>query len=164
VAVTGQNSCPPAGRYLAVCGQSLVTAVTGADHLPRPCGCCRHYCQDTGRRLTGAGNSRITAQRTTGDGESWTICPLLRIRRSGVCRKKCGCPPRTRRRSIHAAIGFGGGARDRTGRGRVAGNRPGDGDQDQGVTLSSAGIPREEDLHAICTRSASLLHPSELRC
>ena len=26
VAVTGQNSCPPAGRYLAVCGQSLVTA------------------------------------------------------------------------------------------------------------------------------------------
>jgi len=23
----------------------------GADHLPRPCGCCRHYCQDTGRRL-----------------------------------------------------------------------------------------------------------------
>lgn len=30
VAVTGQNSCPPAGRYLAVCGQSLVTAVNGA--------------------------------------------------------------------------------------------------------------------------------------
>jgi hypothetical protein len=27
MAVTGQNSRPPAGRYLAVCGQSLVTAV-----------------------------------------------------------------------------------------------------------------------------------------
>jgi hypothetical protein len=38
---------------------------------------------------------------------------------------------------------FGGGAWDRTGRGRVAGNRPGDGDEDQGVTLSSAGRPRK---------------------
>src|SRR5208283_1865736 len=31
MAATGQNSCPPAGRYLAVCGKSLVTAVS-----PRP--------------------------------------------------------------------------------------------------------------------------------
>ncbi len=29
VAAAGQNSCPPAGRYLAVCGQSLATVVTG---------------------------------------------------------------------------------------------------------------------------------------
>ncbi len=45
-----------------------------------------------------------------------------------------------------AAIGFGGAAWDRTGRGQVAGNRPGDGDEDQGVTLPSAGShaePRE---------------------
>ena len=28
MAVTGQNSCPPAGRHLAVCGQSLVAAVS----------------------------------------------------------------------------------------------------------------------------------------
>jgi predicted ATPase len=30
MAAAGQNSCPPAGCYLAVCGQSLVAAVTPA--------------------------------------------------------------------------------------------------------------------------------------
>jgi hypothetical protein len=31
-----------------------------------------------------------------------------------------------------------------TGRGQIAGNRPGDGDEDQGVTLSSAGSHGDE--------------------
>ena len=50
-------------------------------------------------------------------------------------------PPRDRTRLPYgsAAIGFGGGAWDRTGRGRVAGNRPRDGGEDQGGMLSSAG-------------------------
>jgi hypothetical protein len=33
-----------------------------------------------GRRLPGADDSGMSAQRTDGDGLSWTMCPLLRIR------------------------------------------------------------------------------------
>jgi hypothetical protein len=50
----------------------------------------------------------------------------------------------TRLPSGSAAAGFGGGAWDKTARGRIAGNRSGDGDDDQGGTLSSAGSHRDE--------------------
>ncbi len=41
--------------------------------------CSQHCSQAAGRRPTHVDNSGISAQPTTGDGRSWTTCPLLRI-------------------------------------------------------------------------------------
>ena len=49
MAANGQDSCPPAGRYLAVCGQSLATAVS-PDELPG----------DRPRRLTTDNNAKAS--------------------------------------------------------------------------------------------------------
>ena len=50
--------------------------------------CSQDCSQATGRRPTYVDTSGIPAQPTTGDGRSWTTCPLLRIR----CLVPAACP------------------------------------------------------------------------
>jgi hypothetical protein len=63
--------------------------------------CCQHCCQGHDQLPTRDDGSGTSAQTTAAHGRSWTVHPCLRIKRSGACRRKCGCPPRTRRRSVH---------------------------------------------------------------
>src|SRR5581483_4652635 len=60
----------------------------------------RHDCsQAAGRRPTHMDNSGISTQPTTDDGQSWTMCPFLRIRRLGV-RVPPSAPPKSQVRAI----------------------------------------------------------------
>lgn len=43
--------------------------------------CCQICCQATGQCLSGADRYGMSAQRISRDGRSWSMCPLLRIRR-----------------------------------------------------------------------------------
>ena len=46
--------------------------------------CCQHCCQAAGQRPSRADSCGMSAHRTVHDGRSWTMCPLLRIRRSSA--------------------------------------------------------------------------------
>jgi hypothetical protein len=55
--------------------------------------CCQYCCQAAGHGLSRTDNSGASAQHMTGNGRSWTICPLLWIRRLGfepALREKVG--------------------------------------------------------------------------
>jgi uncharacterized protein YrrD len=43
----------------------------------------RDCCQAAGQRLSRSGNAGMSAQHTDRNGRSWTMCLLLRIKRSG---------------------------------------------------------------------------------
>ena len=56
----------------------------GRGSAPFRRGCSQDCSQAAEQHTTHVDNSGISAQPTTGDGRSWTTCPLLRIRRLGV--------------------------------------------------------------------------------
>jgi len=56
----------------------------GTRHQPFCRDCCQYCCPDGGQHLTRMDRCGISAQRTDHNGRSWTMCPLLRIRRLGV--------------------------------------------------------------------------------
>ena len=49
-----------------------------------PAVCCQYCCQAAGLGLSRADNPGTSVQHMTGYGRSWTMCPLLWIRRLGV--------------------------------------------------------------------------------
>ena len=71
----------------------------GRGSAPRRRDCSQDCSQAAEQHPTHVDNSGISAQPTTGDGRSWTMCPLLRIRRLGVRvppsapSSQARCPP-----------------------------------------------------------------------
>jgi hypothetical protein len=86
------GACPDRMRAIPFKARAVTE---GRGSIPRTCSCCQYCCQATGQWLTDADRCGISAQPTTGDGRSWTMCPLLRIRCSRkYARARC-VPDRT---------------------------------------------------------------------
>jgi hypothetical protein len=129
-----QHGCKATGQGASHAGSCEMSA-QHSDHTDGP-GRCAHSYQSEGREHAG-GNVGVlprTRRRSIHDSRNLASRAPAASLRDRLRRPVTGA----RLPSGSAAIGFGGGAWARPGRGQVARNRPGDG-EDQGVTLSAAG-------------------------
>jgi hypothetical protein len=90
------DSSPSRSVVVSKLGVRAAGKADGRGSAPFRRDCSQDCSQAAKQHPTHVDNSGIPAQATTGDGRSWTTCPLLRIRRAHTC--KAGLPPRTPRR------------------------------------------------------------------
>jgi hypothetical protein len=76
------RSIPPRLGLIIPTGDPLRLKNGRSGSAPSRHDCCQYCCHAAGQRRTCADHSGMSAQRTDHDGPSWTMRPLLRIRRS----------------------------------------------------------------------------------